>query len=117
MVYKFLGNGRVINLWFESNCDAYLSIFGEGNTLQVENDSSAYKWNGDFLWRKMILVNGASIQESNISKKHLGIFYYAVKEASAAVICEIEFVKGTNNIANCLTMISFGKDNKKEATK
>ena len=65
----------------------------------------------------MSIVNAVSILESKISKKHLGIWYHAVIEASTAGICKLGFVKGTNNISNWLTNIFSGTDKEKEAEK
>ena len=65
----------------------------------------------------MSVVNGVSILESNIPKKQLGIRYHAVREASAAGIWKLGFVKGTNNIYNLLTNIFSGTDNNKEVEK
>ena len=63
------------------------------------------------------VVNGASIPEHKLSKKHLGICYHAVREASAAGIWKVGFCKGTNNIANCLTKILSGTQKNKEVDK
>ena len=41
-------------------------------------------------------------------KKHLGICYHAVREASAAGIWKVGFVQGKINIANCLTKVLSG---------
>ena len=35
------------------------------------------------------------------TKKHLGICYHAVREASVAGIWKVGFTKGIHNIANC----------------
>ena len=51
------------------------------------------------------VVNGASIPECKINKKHLGICYHAVREASAAGIWRVGFIKGKYNIADSLTKI------------
>ena len=63
------------------------------------------------------VVNGASIPEAKLSKKHLGICYHAVREASAAKIWKVGFVKGKYNIANCLTKILSGTQKDKELDK
>lgn len=60
------------------------------------------------------VVNGASIPEAKLSKKHLGICYHAVREASAAGIWKVGFTKGVDNIANCLTKILSGTQKEKE---
>ena len=65
----------------------------------------------------MSVVNGVSILESNILKNHLGVWYHAVIEASAAGIWKLGFVKGTNNIYNWLKNIFSGTDKEKEAEK
>ena len=65
----------------------------------------------------MSVVNVVSILESKISKNHLGVWYHAVIEASAAGIWKLGFVKGTNNIYNLLTNIFSGTDNNKEVEK
>ena len=54
------------------------------------------------------VVNGASVPEAKLSKKHLGICYHAVREASAAKIWQVGFVPGKYNIADCLTKILSG---------
>ena len=63
------------------------------------------------------VVQGASIPESKLSKKHLGICYHAAREASAAGIWKVGFVKGKFNIANCLTKILSGTAKEKEVNK
>ena len=63
------------------------------------------------------VVQGASVPESKLSKKHLGICYYASREASAAGIWKVGFVKGKYNIANCLTKILSGTAKEKEVEK
>ena len=60
------------------------------------------------------VVNGASIPEAKLSKKHLGICYHAVREASAAGVWKVGFTKGVDNIANCLTKILSGTQKEKE---
>jgi len=54
------------------------------------------------------VANGASIPEHKLNKKHLGICYHAVREASAAKIWEVGFIKGEWNIADCLTKVLSG---------
>ena len=41
------------------------------------------------------VVNSASIPETSITKKHLGICYHAVHEASAQGIWKVGFCKGS----------------------
>ena len=62
----------------------------------------------------MSVVNVVSILESKISKNHLGIWYHAVREAYAAGIWKLGFVKVTNKIYNWLTNIFSGAANIKE---
>ena len=59
------------------------------------------------------VVNSASIPENRITKKHLGICYHVVREASAQGICNIGFCKRVNSIADFLTNILSGTDNEK----
>lgn len=54
------------------------------------------------------VVNGASIPECKIQKKHLGICYHAVREASAAGVWKVGFIRGKYNIADSLTKILSG---------
>ena len=54
------------------------------------------------------VVNGELIPEFSLSKKHLEICYYTVREASAAGICKVGYVKGNHNISNCLPNIFSG---------
>ena len=65
------------------------------------------------------VVNSASIPEAKLSKQHLGrIRYHAVREALAAKIWKVGFVKGKYNIANCLmTKILSGTQKDKELDK
>jgi hypothetical protein len=63
------------------------------------------------------VVNGASIPEAKLSKKHLGICYHAVREAAAAKIWQVGFVKGEYNIADCLTKILSGTALEKQVNK
>ena len=93
-------NDIVINLRLGGDCNAYLSRVGEGTPLQDEDYYGSYICTGDFIGYHISLVNGASITESNLLKKNLEIFYHAVIETYAAVICNVGFVKGTNNIDN-----------------
>ena len=51
------------------------------------------------------VVNSAFISETRITKKYLGIFYHAVRKASAQGIWKVSFCKGVDNIADCLTII------------
>jgi hypothetical protein len=60
------------------------------------------------------VANGASIPEQKLSKKHLGICYHAVREASAAKIWLVGFIEGKNNIADCLTKILSGTNLEKQ---
>ena len=62
------------------------------------------------------VVNSVSIPEVKLLKKHLGICYHAVREASAARIWKVGFVKGKYNIANCLTKILSGLRRIKSST-
>lgn len=62
-------------------------------------------------------VNGISIPEAKLAKKHLGICYHATREASAAGIWEVGFTQGKHNIANCLTKILSGTMKDKECDK
>ena len=57
------------------------------------------------------VVNSASIPETRIIKKYLGICYHSVREASAQGICKVVFFKVFNNIVDCLTKILSGTDN------
>ena len=56
----------------------------------------------------MSVVNGASIPQWKISKKHPGICYHDVLEASVAGIWRLGFVKGKYKITDCLTKIISG---------
>ena len=53
----------------------------------------------------MSVVDGASISNWKISKKHLGFFYHAVREASKDGIWRVWFLKGKYNITNFITKI------------
>ena len=61
-----------------------------------------------FFGDNMIVFNSASIPECNISKKHLGIFYQYIQEASEAGIRWVGFVKGKYKGFNCLTNVMSG---------
>jgi len=63
------------------------------------------------------VVNGASIPECKISKKHLGICYHAVREASAQGVWRVGFIKGKYNIADSLTKILSGTVKEKQVQK
>ncbi len=63
------------------------------------------------------VVNGASVPEAKLSKKHLGICYHAVREASAAKIWQVGFIKGEYNVADCLTKILSGTQLDKHISK
>ena len=63
------------------------------------------------------VVNGASIPENKLNKKHLGICYHAVREATAAGVWKVGFTKGVDNIANCLTKILTGAMKELELSK
>lgn len=63
------------------------------------------------------VVNGASIPEAKLNKKHLGICYHAVREASAAGVWKVGFVKGEYNIADSLTKILSGTQKDKQVSK
>jgi hypothetical protein len=54
------------------------------------------------------VADGASVPEAKLNKKHLGICYHAVREASAAGIWMAGFVPGKFNIADMLTKILSG---------
>ena len=54
------------------------------------------------------VANGAAVPEAKLSKKHLGICYHAVREASAAGIWMVGFTHGKHNIADMLTKILSG---------
>ena len=58
------------------------------------------------------VANGASVPAAKLNKKHLGICYHAVREASAAKVWMVGFTHGKHNIADMLTKILSG--NKKE---
>ena len=58
----------------------------------------------------------AKVPEAKLSKKHLGICYHAVREASAAKIWQVGFIKGKHNIADCLTKILSGTVLEKQVT-
>ena len=86
-------NDIVIKLWFGGDCNAYLSRSGEGTPLQDEDYYGTYRWTGNYIWRPYYC------SEWCINTR-VKAFYHAVKEASVAVICNVGFVKGTNNIDN-----------------
>ena len=52
-----------------------------------------------------VVVHSASIPEKRITKKHLGICYHAVHDASAQDIWKVVFCKGVNNITDRLTNV------------
>ena len=54
------------------------------------------------------VANGAAVPEAKLNKKHLGICYHAVREASAAGIWMVGFTHGKHNIADMLTKILSG---------
>ena len=54
------------------------------------------------------VANGASVPEAKLNKKHLGICYHAVREASAAGLWMVGFTHGKHNIADMLTKILSG---------
>ena len=54
------------------------------------------------------IVNSASIPETMITKKHLGICYHSVCEASEQGIWKVGFCKGVKNIADRLTKVLSG---------
>ena len=49
------------------------------------------------------VAKGAAVPEAKLNKKHLGVCYHAVREASAAKIWQVGFIKGEHNVADCLT--------------
>ena len=63
------------------------------------------------------VVNGASIPTNKLNKKHLGICYHAVREASAAGIWTVAFTKGIHNLADCLTKVLSGTAKDKQVSK
>ena len=65
----------------------------------------------------MNVVNGVSISECKISKKHMCVCYHATREASASGIWWVGFVKGTQNITYFLTMIMYDTEKLKKAQK
>jgi len=62
------------------------------------------------------VAKGAAVPEAKLNKKHLGICYHAVREASAAKIWQVGFIKGEHNIADCLTKILSGTVLEKQVT-
>ena len=56
----------------------------------------------------MSVINGTSMPQLNVSKKHLGICYHYAREASADGIRKLGSVKRTQEIASCLTNIISG---------
>ena len=63
------------------------------------------------------VVNSAAVSKVTLTKKHLGICYHAVREASAAGIWQVGFIKGMYNIADCLTKILSGTVKDKQVEK
>ena len=63
------------------------------------------------------VVNSASIPETRITKKHIGICYHVVREASAQGIWKVGFYNGVNNIVDCLTKILSGTAKEKQVSK
>ena len=63
------------------------------------------------------VVNSASIPETSITKKHLGIFSHAVREASSQVIWKVGLCNLVNNIVDCLTKILSGISKEKQVSK
>ena len=63
------------------------------------------------------VANGASMPEAKLNKKHLGICYHAVREASAAKIWMVGFTHGKFNIADMLTKILSGVKKDAQAEK
>ena len=61
--------------------------------------------------------NQAHVGEAKLNKKHLGICYHAVREASAAKIWQVGFIKGEYNVADCLTKILSGTQLDKHISK
>ena len=59
---------------------------------------------------KKAVVNSESIPETRITKKHIGVCYHTVCEASAQGIWEVGFYKVVKNIVDCLTKILSGTD-------
>ena len=62
------------------------------------------------------VAKGAAVPEAKLNKKHLGICYHAVREASAAKIWQVGFIKGEHNIADCLTKVLSGTVLEKQVT-
>ena len=56
------------------------------------------------------VVNGASIPTNKLNKKHLGICYHAVREASAAGIWTVAFTKGMQQADTGTKVIQLGKN-------
>ena len=71
--------------------------------MDVASNGPAY-----MIGYNMGVVNGASIPQWKISKKHPGICYHDVLEASAAGIWRLGFVKGKYKITDFLTKIISG---------
>ena len=63
------------------------------------------------------VLNGASIPESKLSRKHMGICYYDVRESYCSGICKVGFVNGTQNVANCSINILSGSSKEMEVEK
>ena len=49
------------------------------------------------------VVTNASVPDSTLNKKHLGICYHAVHEAVTARIMRVCHIDGKKNLADCLT--------------
>ena len=47
----------------------------------------------------------ATVPESTLNKKHLGVCYHAVREAVAARIMRVCHIDGNDNLADCLTKL------------
>ena len=61
-----------------------------------------------------LVLIGSHVPEAKLNKKHLGTCYHAVREASAAGIWMVGFIKGEHNIADCLTKILSGTQLEKQ---
>ena len=86
-----------------------MSGVDQGASTQAPNVGGTDRWSSSRLVRQPECVaNGASIPEAKLNKKHLGVCYHAVREASAAKIWQVGFIKGEFNVADCLTMILSG---------
>ena len=63
------------------------------------------------------VLNSASILETSITNKNIGICYHAFREASAQGIWKVGFCKVFNNISDCLTKILSSTSKKNQPSK